>query len=142
MDIIQRMIAENQQTVTSQELAEAAGMTHEELCQFIEKYRNEFDRTPVSLPKTINVFNLDADQVFAVVIFMEMSYAFYEGKATPADKLKMRLKASAVKLFMARKQAAQEMRETAIELAMETYSITYDQVCQELDKLEKELLGE
>jgi len=100
MNLVEQIVATNAQYVLSKDLAGAAGMTHEELCQFLEEYRAEIEvREPLQKIAN-NGFLLDINQTFAAVIFMELSNDFYEREVvTPADELKLDLKASFIKVF-------------------------------------------
>ena len=98
MNLVERMVATNQQAVTSAELAEAAGMTQEELCQFIKIYRDEI-ASDVPLKKEGKGFVLTVDQTFAAILFLELSQ---EEEPTPADRQIAALKRSFIKVFKTR----------------------------------------
>jgi hypothetical protein len=98
MNLVERMVATNQQSVTSVELAEAAGMTQQELCQFIKVYRDEI-ASDEPLKKEGNGYVLTVDQTFAAILFLEMS----EGEEPiPADQQIAALKRSFIKVFKTR----------------------------------------
>lgn len=121
MNLVQRIVAENRKFVTSQELAEAFGMSHEECCQFLKNYRNVIERHGV-LDSLGQGFLLNIPQCFKAILVVEMSEQFYAGTGkTPADFLKTDMQAFSVKLINILRQAETHIASTKRHVLLEVF---------------------